>query len=47
MAAFACRNFLLFSGLKKIPASTCDSYMRMLQMNPPWGVTEDDKKIAF
>ena len=47
MAAFACRNFLLFSGLKnkKIPASKqCDSYTRA---NESTQRCKDDKKIAF
>ena len=32
--AFAHGNFLLFL-IKKIPAGQCDSYTRVLQMNPP------------
>ena len=35
--AFSRWRFLLFLGLKttNIPAGKCDSYTRMLQMNPP------------
>ena len=35
--AFARWSFLLFLGILtiKIPAGKCDSYTRMLQMNPP------------